>query len=251
MVSRMPKPVELTKLTGLASRFAAFVAERFPFSLTSAMEAFESAGFAVIKPGDAAKLDAARPAFRRALARQLYTEITAPDGIGETTPRVTAVKRLEQARADLVEACDGFLRREAIAASLTKAERREILRGMCLTRSVDNRLKQFFMASEVRWGDRAFQGKGFRSLGQEAIYAGAIRLRRGPAFRNPDGTWTGDVLAPVIRDLGMVLGMRHDAEAVAMILRAQMGKSGPPMDGKDLHTGDFKWGVLPAAAPLA
>jgi 2-oxoisovalerate dehydrogenase E1 component len=251
MVSRMPKPVELTKLTGLASRFGAFVAERFPFSLVVAMEAFESAGFAMIKPGDAAKLDAARPAFRRALARQLYTEITAPEGIGETTPGVTAVKRLEQARAELVEACDGFLRREAIAASLTKDERREILRGMCLTRSVDNRLKQFFMGGEVRWGDRAFQGKGFRSLGQEAIYAGAIRLRRGPAFRQPDGTWAGDVLAPVIRDLGMVLGMRHDAEAVAMILRAQMGKSGPPMDGKDLHTGDFEWGVLPAAAPLA
>ena len=36
-----------------------------------------------------------------------------------------------------------------------------------------------------------------------------------------------------------------------MILRAQMGKAGPPMFGKDLHTGDFGWGVLPAAAPLA
>ena len=247
----MPKPVELTKLTGLASRFGAFVAERFPFSLAAAIDAFESAGLAAIKTGDAAKIDAARPAFRRALARQLYTDIIAPDGIGETTPGVTAVKRLERARAELVEACDGFLRREAITASLTRDERREILRGMCLTRSVDNRLKQFFMGGEVRWGDKAFQGKGFRSLGQEAIYAGAIRLRRGPAFRKADGAWTGDVLAPVIRDLGMVLGMRHDAEAVAMILRAQMGKSGPPMDGKDLHTGDFEWGVLPAAAPLA
>ncbi len=247
----MPKPVELTKFSGLASRFAAFVAERHPFSLAAAIDAFESAGFGAIKPHDSAKLDAARPAFRRALARQLYTDITAPDGIGETTPGVTAARRLEQARAELVEACDGFLRRAAIAASLTKDERREILRGMCLTRSVDNRLKQFFIGGEVRWGDKAFQGKGFRSLGQEAIYAGAIRLRRGAAFRKPDGSWTGDVLAPVIRDLGMVLGMRHDAEAVAMILRAQMGKSGPPMNGKDLHTGDFEWGVLPAAAPLA
>src|SRR4029078_3892662 len=36
-----------------------------------------------------------------------------------------------------------------------------------------------------------------------------------------------------------------------MIRRAQMGKAGPPMFGKDLHTGDFAWGVLPAAAPLA
>jgi hypothetical protein len=55
---------------------------------------------------------------------------------------------------------------------------------MCLTRSVDNRLKQFFMGGEVRWGDTPFQGKGFRSLGQEAIYAGAIRLKRGAAYKN-------------------------------------------------------------------
>jgi 2-oxoisovalerate dehydrogenase E1 component len=45
--------------------------------------------------------------------------------------------------------------------------------------------------------------------------------------------------------------MRHDEDAVAQILRAQMGKAGPPMHGKDLHIGDFAWGVLPATAPLA
>ena len=183
--------------------------------------------------------------------RRSTNSVTAPEGIGETTPGTSALKRLEQARAEVVDACDGFLRRAAIEASLTKDERREILKGMCLTRSVDNRLKQFFMGGEVRWGDMAFQGKGFRSLGQEAIYAGAIRLKRGAAYKNADGTWNGDVMAPVIRDLGMTLAMRHDEEAVAMILRAQMGKAGPPMSGKDLHTGDFAWGVLPAAAPLA
>ena len=55
----------------------------------------------------------------------------------------------------------------------------------------------------------------------------------------------------MIRDLGITLAMRGDEDAVAMILRAQMGKAGPPMRGKDLHTGDFEWGVLPAAAPLS
>jgi 2-oxoisovalerate dehydrogenase E1 component len=30
-----------------------------------------------------------------------------------------------------------------------------------------------------------------------------------------------------------------------------MGKAGPPMNGKDLHIGDFAHGILPAAAPLA
>ena len=247
----MSRTVDAPKLTGLASRFAAFVAERHPFALTIALEAFDRAGVGAIKSRDAVKLDAARIPFRRALAKTLYDQVAAPEGIAETTPGTSAIKRLEQARAEVVDACDGFLRRAAIEASLTKAERKEILKGMCLTRSVDNRLKQFFMGGEVRWGDMAFQGKGFRSLGQEAIYAGAIRLHRGEAYRKADGTWNGDVLAPVIRDLGMTLAMRHDEEAVAMVLRAQMGKSGPPMDGKDLHTGDFEWGVLPAAAPLA
>ncbi len=36
-----------------------------------------------------------------------------------------------------------------------------------------------------------------------------------------------------------------------MVLSAQMGKAGPPLDGRDLHVGDFAWGILPAAAPLA
>jgi 2-oxoisovalerate dehydrogenase E1 component len=246
-----PRTHDVARLTGLASRFAAFVAERYPFALHYALEAFDQAGVPAIKGRDAVKLDAARPALRRALAKSLYERMAPPEGVAETTPGVSAAKRLEQARAELVDACDGFLRRAAIEASLTKDERREILKGMCLTRSVDNRLKQFFMGGEVRWGDMAFQGKGFRSLGQEAIYAGAIRLKRGAAYRQADGSWNGDVLAPVIRDLGMTLAMRHDEEAVAMILRAQMGKAGPPMSGKDLHTGDWAWGVLPAAAPLA
>ena len=45
--------------------------------------------------------------------------------------------------------------------------------------------------------------------------------------------------------------MRPQPVTIRMILNAQMGKQGPPMDGKDLHTGDIEWGILPAAAPLA
>jgi hypothetical protein len=32
-------------------------------------------------------------------------------------------------------------------------------------------------------------------------------LKRGPAYRQADGSWAGDVMAPVIRDLGMTLAM--------------------------------------------
>ncbi len=246
----MRAPTDVSRLTGLAGRFAAFVAERHPLALSVAIEAFDTAR-RTNKDEGAAAIEAIRGPFRRELARRLYQILVAPDGIDETTPGVTAVKRLEQARAEIVETCDGFLAREAIRASLTPDERREILRGMVLTRAVDNRLKQLFMGGEVRWGERAFQGKGFRSLGQEAIYAGGIRLRRGLRFQKADGTWNGDVLAPVIRDLGITLAMRSDEEAVRQVFSAQMGKAGPPMHGKDLHTGDWLWGVLPAAAPLS
>ena len=113
---------------------------------------------------------------------------------------------------------------------------------MALTRATDNRLKTLFTAGEVRYGDASFQGKGFRSLGQEAIYAATIRLRRGEQYRR-DGEWHGDVVAPLIRDLGAALGDAPDAgETMRMVLSAQMAKAGPPMNGKDLHVGDSRAG---------
>jgi 2-oxoisovalerate dehydrogenase E1 component len=243
-----PKSSAVDKLIGLASRFAAFVAERHPFALADAVEAFEA-----VTPGgeprDEAAIDMLRPALRRELSRRIERR-DVPAGIADTTPRTSADTRLRQAMDDLLDDCDGFLRRAAIQASLTRDERIEILRGMLLTRATDNRLKTFFISGEVRYGNMAFQGKGFRSLGQEAIYAAAIRLRRGPTFRGADGRWNGDVIGPVIRDLGATLAMRPQPETVRMVLNAQMGKVGAPLDGKDLHIGDFEWGILPPAAPL-
>ena len=88
----MPRTHDISKLTGLASRFAAFVAERYPFALDHAIDAFDSAGIGSIRGRDAVKLDAARTALRRALAKSLYEQVAAPEGIAETTPGVIAVK---------------------------------------------------------------------------------------------------------------------------------------------------------------
>ncbi|HYC87621.1 MAG TPA: thiamine pyrophosphate-dependent enzyme [Thermoanaerobaculia bacterium] len=198
----------------------AFVLEKFPFAAPVA-----------------ARVDDLE-AFRRAL--EMWGGLQ-PADLPETTPRVSAADRARHAIDEIVDACQGFLRREEIAASLTAEEKREILRGMMLTRATDNRLKQFFTGGEVRWGNASFQGKGFRSLGQEAIYAAVIRLKREPF---------GDVVSPMIRDLGAVLGMHHSPDTVRMVLNAQMGKDGPPMRGRDLHVGDWEHGVLPAMAPL-
>src|SRR3954451_1949204 len=243
---------------GLLSRFASFVAERHPVALRPAVTALDmDTGGQPIDESDAAAIDALRDPLRRILVQTL-TDFLSPDvsaaqklqgSVPETTPGVTVSERLHLAVNEVVDACDGFLRREAIAASLTPDEKREILRGMILTRATDNRLKQFFTGGEVRYGSASFQGKGFRSLGQEAIYAAAIRLRRGDDFASDDG-WRGDVVSPMIRDLGVVLAMHNDRSTVRMVLSAQMGKAGPPMNGKDLHVGDWDRGILPAMAPL-
>lgn len=223
----------------------AFVAERYPFGLPAVLGAFDALN-------STHDLNRVRSHLRQVLPDAIRTHLTSgafPPV--ETTPGVGSDVRATQAATELIEAVDGFLARTAIAQSFTDEERLEMLRGMLLTRAVDNRLKQFFVAGEVKYGNAAFQGKGFRSLGQEAIYAAPLRLRRGAQWQSADGEWTGDVVAPLIRDLGAALAMRHDAGAIRQVLSAQMGKAGPPMDGRDLHLGDFAWGVLPASAPLA
>jgi 2-oxoisovalerate dehydrogenase E1 component len=242
-MAQISQSAELQRVTGAASRFGAFIAERYPFALNVALEAFGHAA------RGAAGVDDLIDRFGRELQRALRAH-PLPDGLPETTPRRSASTRIEQAHAELLDASEGFLRREAIQASLTDDERREILHGMVLTRATDNRLKTFFNAGEVRYGATVFQGKGFRSLGQEAIYASAIRLRRGPTYRGTDGRWVGDVVAPLIRDLGAAIAMRPEPATVRMVLNAQMAKAGPPLDGKDLNIGDFEWGILPPAAPL-
>jgi 2-oxoisovalerate dehydrogenase E1 component len=242
MMARVPT---VHPATDLAQRLEAFVTERYPFAVAPVRAAFDACKGSVRL--DEASIETLRQTFARELRGRLNN--IAPTERVETTPGVEAPQRFQQAIDELTAACDGFLRRTALRASLTPDERREILRGMVLTRATDNRLKALFTGGEVRYGDTTFQGKGFRSLGQEAIYAAVIRLRRGEAFR-VDGEWRGDVFAPVIRDLGATLAMRPGTETIRMALSAQMGKAGPPMDGKDLHVGDMNYGILPAAAPL-
>ena len=236
---------------GWPPRLATFVIERFPFALDVVRRATETALAGADSPTTADAIDLFRSDFAEALRSELARARADAARGDETTPGVSPEERLRQAHNELAEACDGLLRREALKQSLTAEERRELLRGMLLTRATDNRLKTLFTGGEVRYGDTAFQGKGFRSLGQEAIYAAALRLRRGPAWRAEDGSWKGDVVAPVIRDLGVALAMRPGAEAVRLVLAAQMAKADGPMGGRDLHIGDFGWGVLPASAPLA
>ena len=243
----MARAASVHPATDLARRLEAFVVERFPFAVAPVRAAFDACKGSF--KTDEAGLDALRPTFSSALRSRLQNLI--PSERVDTTPGVDAAARFQLAIDELLDACDGFLRRAALRASLTADERREILRGMVLTRATDKRLKTLFTGGEVRYGESAFQGKGFRSLGQEAIYAAGIRLRRGEAFRSGND-WQGDVVAPLIRDLGVTLAMRPDAGDCPPCAVGADGESrGRRCDGKDLHVGDFAYGILPAAAPLA
>ena len=176
--SDMPQGTAHLAAITLASRFTLFVTERFPFAARGRRSV---RGLSVV-PLTAMKRRSKRCAAGSVQSCERASRVSHQPEPGDTTPGIPSRERVAQAVDEVAAACDGFLRRASIRASLTATERREILRGMMLTRATDNRLKAFFAGGEVRYGDAAFQGKGFRSLGQEAIYAAGIRLRRGSAF---------------------------------------------------------------------
>ena len=119
----------------------------------------------------------------------------------EIYPAVTAARAAGWRREELEVAIRGFFRRRRIRASLTRPERRLMLRTMLLTRAIDEFLKQAFDRKEIVWEGYPSPQKGFRSTGQEAIVGAALRLRRPPASAAGPG-YDGDYIAPLIRDLG-------------------------------------------------
>jgi 2-oxoisovalerate dehydrogenase E1 component len=135
-----------------------------------------------------------------------------------------------------------------IKQSLDKNQRKELLYGMMLTRACDNALKRMFLSGDICYKQQAFAGKGFRSLGQEAIYGAGYLLNRG-ASAVQDANYIGDIAGPLIRDLGVFLCFTDNK--ITSVLNAQAAKSGEPCDGRDLHAGAFSLGVLTPAAPLA
>ena len=145
------------------------------------------------------------------------------------------------------------LRRIAYASSVTNEMRMDWQRWMHRTRILDSHLKDLFVNGiETPDGGR-FGGKGFRSTWQEAVVACASALKRSIDMP-PNEKNSADVIAPMIRDVGLALSMGQTPKE---IFAAQMGKADSYMDGghpgsggRDLHIGEWEKGVLPPTAPL-
>ena len=117
------------------------------------------------------------------------------------------------------------------AASLTRAQRLELYYWMRLTRSLEERLVNLYRQTKV-------VGGLFRSLGQEADAVGsAFALRK------------GDILSPLIRNLGSML---VKGATPVEILKQYMAKADSPTRGRELniHFGDTGRGFIGQISPL-
>jgi TPP-dependent pyruvate/acetoin dehydrogenase alpha subunit len=125
---------------------------------------------------------------------------------------------------------------DAIPHGLSRDELLEIYRYVVLTRSLEERLVTLFRQSKV-------VGGLFRSLGQEGeSVASSYALRR-----RTDGT--GDMMSPLIRNLGSMLVM--GARPVE-VLQQYMARGTAPARGKELniHFTDYRRGFLGQISPL-
>ncbi|HSU12809.1 thiamine pyrophosphate-dependent dehydrogenase E1 component subunit alpha [Longimicrobium sp.] len=127
-------------------------------------------------------------------------------------------------------------RAAAIPHGLDREQLLDMYRLVRLTRALEEKLELLFKQSKVIGGL-------FRSLGQEGeSVASAYALRR-----RDDGT--GDVLSPLIRNLGSMLtvGARPDE-----VVRQYMAKGDSPARGKELniHFTDYQRGFIGQISPL-
>ena len=144
-------------------------------------------------------------------------------------------------------------RRIAHEQSVTIEQRLDWQRWMIRTRNLDDHLKSLFMQGLDTPDGGKFGGKGFRSTWQEGIVACASALNRA-IDQNTGSRHTGDIVAPMIRDVGLALAM---GQTPIEIFAAQTGKAPSLMNGgqkdaggRDLHIGNWSVGVLPPTAPL-
>jgi hypothetical protein len=114
----------------MRDRFLAFVIEQNPFAVNAAADAFDRVVGKRALTSEK-EIEALRAPLAEALKKgndlgsRFFDIGTKNETRGHflSSPGVTTSDRVAQGVDALVDACDGFLRREAIAASLTNDER--------------------------------------------------------------------------------------------------------------------------------
>lgn len=150
-----------------------------------------------------------------------------------------------------------MLRRLGHYMSVTVKQRLDWQSHMTRTRYMDEVLKQIFTDGIETPDGTKFGGKGFRSTWQEAVVAVASGLNNNPSAdlsASPGNGYEGDLVAPMIRDVGLSLAM---GDTPLSVMAANLGKVGSNQNGgwddaggRDLHIGAWHVGVLPPTAPL-
>ena len=191
------------------------------------------------------------------IQKNLSDRLLGPDlsslGKSEIIPRRTGEMFLERRMSRFLIDVNLCLRRIAYYSSVTVENRLQWQRRMIRTRLVDEQLKDLFATGLPTPDGGSFGGKGFRSTWQEGIVACATAMKRAVDLPE-DEHQNADIVAPMIRDMGLALAM---GQTPIEVLSAQMGKADSYMNGgleggggRDLHIGNWEKGVLPPTAPL-
>jgi len=175
----------------------------------------------------------------------------------EVIPRRSMEVMLERRRTHFLVDMRLMLRRLAHYMAVTVEQRLEWQRLMTRTRCLDAALKDIFTQGVETPDGGKFGGKGFRSTWQEGVVAVATALNRqsdAPRDARPGQGYDGDLVAPMIRDVGLGLAM---GDTPLDVMAANLGKAGSNQNGgwddaggRDLHVGAWHVGVLPPTAPL-
>jgi 2-oxoisovalerate dehydrogenase E1 component len=175
----------------------------------------------------------------------------------EVIPRRTMDLMLQRRRTHFLIDMRLMLRRLAHYMAVTVEQRLEWQRMMTRTRRLDEALKDIFTQGVETPDGGVFGGKGFRSTWQEGVVAVATALERqpdAPRDARPGHGYDGDLVAPMIRDIGLGLAM---GDTPLDVMAANLGKVGSNQNGgwqdaggRDLHVGAWHVGVLPPTAPL-
>ena len=191
--------------------------------------------------------------FEKRLTERIYEPGLATLATQEIIPRRSGSAYLDRRAVRMMRDVALCLRRIAYTASITVDDRFEWQRWMHRTRALDEHLKDLFMNGVKTPNGSQFGGKGFRSTWQEGVVACASSMTRAIDL-SEDSIADADVVAPMIRDVGLALSM---GQTPLEIFNAQMGKADSYMDGgvdsaggRDLHVGNWHKRVLPPTAPL-